>query len=260
MATASTPVPGSNPPVTNQHLQVTQVVSFVFYVVPFLLQWLRYDPSSMGLGLLAPDNLKVLEPDPTAKFFFKTCLFLVIGFNAVRYYWSAFLVESDPSFTCVRGALSTGCRRFEYFLRMCCLVILYIIPMTLNPQAKGGGFEFMLCCLYLALVGWDLLLYYLGTFNGDSERLRKSIRFWLFLEGFGLLITLGYLGVVNWMARTPTTALAAVLLIVFAAALFGVLGALDFWKHRSSYFQQAFLKVFIPSLLFAIVVVYVTKV
>jgi hypothetical protein len=214
-------------------LEVTQVTSLVFYIAPFVLVLVAYDIKS-GLGQLPLPVLQEIAKDYWAEKMFKGCVACIIAFNAFRYYWSAFLVESFDSFHTIRAALGIAAQNIEWLLRMSCMIILYIVPFTLAHKARY--FELFLIALFALLFFWDLIMYYGPSHGPHNGEFKKIVLIWLRIELGGLVASFLYLLTV-WLLASSSV-LGALIAVGVLTAVFVFLGVADFYLHWDHYFTS----------------------
>jgi hypothetical protein len=194
-----------------------------------------YDVVQSGLGRLPHSVIDVVAREGGALKFLKVCLLAIVVFNALRYFWSAFLVESLPSFHKVRKNLHAGWRATEWILRLACISVLFAIPIGLTQKAQN--FEILLIFLYVLLLAWDILMYVAVTYGQvQDEKFRRSVKIWLIIEFFGFLFSLAYLAIVKFLG--PENPLAASISIGGLAAFFLVIGLIDFVTHWEQYWAH----------------------
>jgi hypothetical protein len=216
---------------------VTMVVSLAFYIVPFIVLWWEYD-ITQGLGLLSGSGLKQLSNEQLAIPLLKIALFFVIGFNALRYFWSAFLVESSVEFHQVRANMNSVTRKLEWVLRLLCTAILFMIPATLTK--RGYSFEFWIIALYSCLSVWDILMYFGAPYQpGPQSLFKQSVHSWTIIEGLGLLLSIAYTAIVKIIA--PSNPVSFCIIIASLAVVFTFLGGWDIKKHWREYFAHPLL-------------------
>jgi hypothetical protein len=218
-------------------VEVTQVTSLAFYILPFFVVLYGYNLQS-GLGYMPASMLKLIADVPGA-WVFKLFIILIISFNAVRYFWSAFLVEQLDSFHDVRVSLPPFLRHAEWGIRIACMIFLFMIPVTLFSNNKGHGIELLLIGLYILLLSWDIILLRANGYvsgNADHDSLKRFVWTWTFIEAALLVVALSYLIIVLVFAADSQFAAWAAIAWLSAWTVF--LGCIDIWKHRQHYYNS----------------------
>jgi len=215
---------------------VSQLVSFAFYLITFLHVIRNYDARTAGLGRLLPKDVFQNLPSDFASFFPYVILGAVIILNAIRYYWSFWLVELDTDFAAVRrDDMKPFVQMIEWSLRSGGLICLYVLQIALRRV------ELLLILLYASLVIWDYVV------RGHVSKvyypeLWKKVNFWCHVELAGLFASVGYVfAAMAFAGRVLYLSLA----IGGLAVVFVVLFVLELHRHRADYWNRGFLVVFL---------------